>query len=231
VSEAVWELALARLWEEGTVRPRGPDELVWTVDNALADARALRVGRDRPEAFARWVVGSAAWDRAQAQTTGWAAGELPSGPRRALLRAWVAAAGWAERLSLTWPIERWCRITSRFGPRLHPVLGRLHEHRGIDLGVPVGTPVVAAQAGRVRSVGESRSSGRYVVVDHGDGLVTRYYHLDAAEVVRGALVGRGERIGTSGASGRVTGPHLHFEVELGGRRVDPGTWRPERPRS
>jgi hypothetical protein len=96
-------------------------------------------------------------------------------------------------------------------------------HSGYDWGAPRGTPVLAAGAGRVALVAEQFFSGRMVVIDHGLGLHTHYYHLDAVQVVAGDAVSRGQTIGKVGATGRVTGPHLHFGVSLSGARVDPMT--------
>jgi hypothetical protein len=94
-------------------------------------------------------------------------------------------------------------------------------HAGYDWAAPVGTPVVAANAGRVAMVADHFFAGRNVVVDHGLGLFTLYFHLDEARVVVGERIEAGQALGTVGASGRVTGPHLHFAVLLGGARVDP----------
>jgi hypothetical protein len=94
-------------------------------------------------------------------------------------------------------------------------------HSGYDWGAPRGTPVHAAAAGRVALVAEHFFSGRLVVLDHGLGLHTHYYHLDEVRVAAGDAVTRGQPIGTVGATGRVTGPHLHFGVSLAGARVDP----------
>jgi murein DD-endopeptidase MepM/ murein hydrolase activator NlpD len=94
-------------------------------------------------------------------------------------------------------------------------------HAGYDWAAPVGTPVLAANAGRVVLVAEHFFAGRNVVVDHGLGLFTLYYHLDEARVAPGTLVTAGQVLGTVGATGRVTGPHLHLAVLLRGARVDP----------
>lgn len=95
------------------------------------------------------------------------------------------------------------------------------RHSGADIAAPSGTPVLAANAGRVALVGEYFFPGRFVILDHGLGLYTMYFHLQAIEVEEGQLVQRGQRIGTVGATGRVTGPHLHFAARLHGTRVDP----------
>ncbi|MGH7360310.1 MAG: M23 family metallopeptidase [Candidatus Methylomirabilales bacterium] len=94
-------------------------------------------------------------------------------------------------------------------------------HTGEDFPAPVGTPVLAANRGRVAYAGEMYFSGRSVVLDHGLGLYTLYYHLDAVAVEPGELVGRGQLLGTVGATGRATGPHLHWGARLGPARVDP----------
>ena len=94
-------------------------------------------------------------------------------------------------------------------------------HTGYDWAAPSGTPVLAANAGRAALVTEHFFAGRHVVVDHGLGLFTLYYHLTETRVAAGDPVAAGQVIGTVGATGRVTGPHLHFAVLLGGARVDP----------
>ncbi|MBM4439925.1 MAG: M23 family metallopeptidase [Candidatus Rokubacteria bacterium] len=94
-------------------------------------------------------------------------------------------------------------------------------HSGIDFGAAVGTPVAAANRGRVALVGEFFFPGRLVILDHGLGLYTLYFHLDTIAVTEGQLVGRGQTLGTVGMTGRVTGPHLHFGAQLGAARIDP----------
>ena len=94
-------------------------------------------------------------------------------------------------------------------------------HTGYDWAAPVGTPVLAANAGRAALVTEHFFAGRNVVLDHGLGLFTFYYHLTETRVLVGELVAAGQVIGTVGATGRVTGPHLHFAAQLNGARVDP----------
>jgi murein DD-endopeptidase MepM/ murein hydrolase activator NlpD len=94
-------------------------------------------------------------------------------------------------------------------------------HSGADLSAPVGTPVFAAAAGTVVLTGSHYYSGGSVFIDHGDDLVTMYFHLDRVDVGNGERVVRGQRIGAVGATGRVTGPHLHFGVRWHGARIDP----------
>jgi Peptidase family M23 len=94
-------------------------------------------------------------------------------------------------------------------------------HGGADYSAPRGTPVVAANSGRVALVGDYFFPGRLVAVDHGLGLYTLYFHLDTVVVAEGDRVDRGQTVGTVGATGRATGPHLHFGAQVGGARVDP----------
>jgi murein DD-endopeptidase MepM/ murein hydrolase activator NlpD len=94
-------------------------------------------------------------------------------------------------------------------------------HTGYDWAAPAGTPVLATNTGRAALVAEHFFAGRNVVLDHGLGLFTLYFHLTEARVAPGESVSAGQVIGTVGATGRVTGPHLHFAVLLNGARVDP----------
>jgi murein DD-endopeptidase MepM/ murein hydrolase activator NlpD len=94
-------------------------------------------------------------------------------------------------------------------------------HSGIDFPVPRGTPVVAVNSGQVALVGDFFFPGHLVVIDHGLGLYTLYFHLDEVLVQPGEPVDRGQKIGTVGATGRATGPHLHFGAQVGASRIDP----------
>ncbi len=114
-------------------------------------------------------------------------------------------------------------ISSRFGWRRDPIDGTMKFHKGLDIAVPVGSDVAAARAGVVTFAGTVPGYGLTVVVDHGGGLSTRYAHLSEIGLGVGAAVSEGQILGRSGATGRVTGPHLHFEVLSNGRPVDPQT--------
>ena len=94
-------------------------------------------------------------------------------------------------------------------------------HTGADYAAPRGTPVLAVNDGRVALVADYFFQGRLVVLDHGLGLHTLYFHLDEVRVEDGERVGRGQSIGTVGSTGRATGPHLHFGAQVGSARVDP----------
>jgi murein DD-endopeptidase MepM/ murein hydrolase activator NlpD len=117
------------------------------------------------------------------------------------------------------------RISSPFGERMHPVSGEERFHTGVDLTARVGSPVLSAAAGTVEFVGVRSGYGRHVVIDHGDGYTTCYAHLSAfARGLRaGMQVAQGERVGSVGRSGVATGPHLHYEVRINDRPVDPLT--------
>ncbi len=115
------------------------------------------------------------------------------------------------------------RLTSRFGRRRHPILGYVRAHRGLDFGAPRGTPVYAAGDGTVERASRFGSYGNYVRIRHGSGYETAYAHLSrfARGIRKGVRVRQGRTIGYVGASGRATGPHLHYEVLVNGRQVDP----------
>lgn len=102
-------------------------------------------------------------------------------------------------------------------------------HSGLDIPAPVGTPVQAALAGRVLRIGDYFFNGKTLFLDHGQGLITMYCHLDHIEVTFGEVVSRGQLIATVGKSGRATGPHLHWSVSLNDARVDPQLLLPPSP--
>lgn len=133
--------------------------------------------------------------------------------------------GTASMLTLQWPVLDEARISSPFGFRHHPVLSKRKFHNGVDLSVPIGTPVWAAQKGKVSVAGSDAINGNYVVIDHGNGVRTSYCHLDSLHVEKKEKVQRGQSLGESGNTGRSTGPHLHFVVRVGGKAVDPERFR------
>lgn len=120
----------------------------------------------------------------------------------------------------TWPLSASSRITSRFGWRAISVAGNRY-HLGIDLASSPGTPVRAVRDGVVARTGWIGAYGYAVYLRHADGFETRYAHLSGIDAVEGATVRRGDQIGRVGSTGASTGPHLHFEVRLDGRALDP----------
>jgi len=119
-----------------------------------------------------------------------------------------------------WPVET-CWISSLFGMRTDPFTGLRSFHAGVDFAGREGSSVLAVAAGIVGDVGERFGYGLLVEINHGNGFVTRYGHNDAALVQVGQRVRKGEAIAQMGSTGRSTGPHVHFEVLLNGRTVNP----------
>jgi len=115
------------------------------------------------------------------------------------------------------------RVTSGYGVRRDPLTGAPSAHTGLDVGAPEGTPIRSPARGVVLSAGPKGGYGNAVEIDHGDGLVTLYGHASELMVIPGQIVEPGQEIATVGSTGRSTGPHLHFEVRVAGRPVDPSS--------
>lgn len=125
-----------------------------------------------------------------------------------------------------WPTSVKYRISSPFNPnRHHPVTGRTSPHNGTDLATPSGTKVLATGDGVVTRTANHRYAGKYVEIDNIGKYSTRFLHLSKILVKRGQRVKRGQVIALSGATGRITGPHLHYELHVNGRPVNPMTAR------
>ena len=118
------------------------------------------------------------------------------------------------------------RLSSGYGTRIDPILHTESLHPGLDMAAPAGTPVVAAAAGTVTHAGPAGTYGNLVTIKHANGLETRYAHLSAVGVAKGAEVTPGTEIGKVGSTGRSTGPHLHFEVREDGKLMDPKGYLP-----
>ena len=118
------------------------------------------------------------------------------------------------------PME-FSRVTSGFAMRFHPILQSWRAHNGVDYGAPAGTPVRSVADGVVETAGRQNGYGNVIQLQHGAGKTTIYAHLTKIDVRQGQRVEQGQRIGTVGATGWATGPHLHFEFRVGGRFQDP----------
>ncbi len=133
------------------------------------------------------------------------AGQMPSGAGAGVLASPVASPS----------------LNSFFGPRVHPILGTSRMHNGVDFRAGTGTPILAAANGMVAYAGPRGGYGNTTVVDHGGSIATLYAHQSAIYVTAGTAVTKGQVIGAVGSTGMSTGPHLHFEVRVGGTPVDP----------
>ena len=123
-----------------------------------------------------------------------------------------------------WPAPKYVRISDDYGNRTHPILGTQQFHNGVDMAAPSGSPILAAYDGEVVAADYSASMGNYIMINHGDGLITIYMHASSLSVSKGQTVVRGEEIGKVGSTGRSTGPHLHFSVRKDGNYVSPWSY-------
>lgn len=119
------------------------------------------------------------------------------------------------------PCPGYTRITSEFEGRINPITGKQEIHGGMDLAAPAGTPIYAAAAGKIITSGWHNSYGNYVMIDHGNGMVTLYGHMRNRAVIVGQTVIQGQCIGYVGSTGDSTGNHVHFEVRINGKRENP----------
>jgi murein DD-endopeptidase MepM/ murein hydrolase activator NlpD len=124
--------------------------------------------------------------------------------------------------SLAWPVSG--TITSPFGYRRNPFGGGMEFHQGLDIAAPMGTTITAAASGTVISAGWYGGYGNYILIDHGGGMATGYGHCSQIFVSVGQQVQKGQAIGAVGSTGASTGPHVHFEVRINGKPVDPAAY-------
>ncbi len=127
-----------------------------------------------------------------------------------------------QRAFVRYPLKQRYRVSSSFDPRRrHPVTGRVTPHNGVDFATPVGTDIIASGDGVVTLTTNHPYAGKYIVISHGGTYQTRYLHLSRILVRKGQAVSRGQVIAKSGATGRITGPHLHYEFIIRNHPVDP----------
>ncbi|HXL98724.1 MAG TPA: M23 family metallopeptidase [Rhizomicrobium sp.] len=128
----------------------------------------------------------------------------------------------AKGMLMKTPVDG-ARITSGFGMRFHPILGYTRMHKGIDFGVPLGTPVMAAGAGTVEESGWKGGYGNFLLLNHGNSYETAYGHLSrfAPGIHPGSRVRQGQVVAYSGSTGESTGPHLHYEIRINKQQVNP----------
>jgi murein DD-endopeptidase MepM/ murein hydrolase activator NlpD len=125
-----------------------------------------------------------------------------------------------RRAFLSSPME-FSRVTSGFAMRMHPIQNVWKQHKGVDYGAPTGTPIRSVGDGVVEFAGRQNGYGNVVEIRHSNQRSTLYAHLSRVDVRQGQHVEQGARIGAVGATGWATGPHLHFEVKVGGQQQDP----------
>ena len=185
---------------------RAGDRLRVVVQKILADGKLLRYG----EVLAAEYDGSAAGEKRLFRYTD------PAGQT-----SYFDEAGQSARRGFLKSPLKLARITSGFGSRLHPLLGYQRAHEGVDYGAPVGTPVWAVGDGVVRQAGWNGECGKSVTLRHRNGYETVYCHLSSVSVSAGKGVTQKQIIGTVGATGLATGPHLHYAVKKAGAFVNP----------
>ena len=127
--------------------------------------------------------------------------------------------------SFGWPVPSCTYITSKFGPRYHPVTGAYQStHTGLDIGASHGATIVASDGGTVTTAGVKGGYGNCVMIDHGNGYYTLYGHMSSIAVSVGQSVSKGDTVGYVGSTGVSTGPHCHFEIRVNGVCTDPAPW-------
>lgn len=127
--------------------------------------------------------------------------------------------------ALSWPVSHRWSLTSRFGYRVHPIYGTLRLHKGVDIAVPTGTEVRAPSAATVSRSREDPRNGKWIQLDHGNGITTVYCHASELKLTKGTKVNEGDVIALSGETGVATGPHLHYQLHVAKAAVDPLRFR------
>jgi murein DD-endopeptidase MepM/ murein hydrolase activator NlpD len=146
---------------------------------------------------------------------------------RALHDSWGQTSGASRKTAVSIPsinpVES-MRMTSQYGYRTDPFQGRRKNHKGLDIAGPIGTPIYATADGVIGRAQWVSGYGKYVEIEHGNAIQTRYGHLSAMNVYSGQRVRKGDVIGFMGSTGRSTGSHLHYEVRIAGEPVNPNSF-------
>ncbi|MGL5838622.1 MAG: M23 family metallopeptidase [Sphingorhabdus sp.] len=146
---------------------------------------------------------------------------------RALHDSWGQVNGSARKTMVAIPsinpVEV-MRMTSQYGYRTDPFQGRRKNHKGLDIAGPIGTPIYATADGTVGRAQWVSGYGKYIEIEHGNAIQTRYGHLSAMNVYSGQRVRKGDVIGFMGSTGRSTGSHLHYEVRIAGEPINPASF-------
>jgi murein DD-endopeptidase MepM/ murein hydrolase activator NlpD len=198
------------------------------LEEQRAELAALRAAQQeqRDAAYAAWVAKEETFDAASTDVA-----ELERRETRLLEQSQTLASiingnsgGGHGTGTMMWPVSG--TVTSGYGYRIHPILGRRILHTGIDIAAGSGTPIWAADGGKVVYAAWMDGYGNVVAVDHGGGISTLYAHQSAVAVSYGQTVKKGQTVGYVGSTGYSTGPHLHFEVRVNGDPVDPMGYLP-----
>lgn len=141
----------------------------------------------------------------------------------ASIHYWKSEVQWLQTKPILFPLQGSISITSPYGKRVDPIVGRLGFHPGLDFQEAIGTKVFSTARGIVQVAGWDSQYGYNIIIDHGDGYATRYAHLSRVLVKPGEAVNQHALIGLTGSTGRSTGPHLHYEILKNGHAIDPKT--------
>ena len=152
------------------------------------------------------------------QLSGWVESQQPI---RLLQRLAKNTNKLTDSKSTAFPITKGSPMTSGFGWRIHPLTKKRKFHSGIDFSAPQGTPIYTFKAGKVEFAGIRGGYGKAVIINHGEGFSTLYGHASKLSVRKGEQVVAGQMIGDVGSTGFSTGPHLHFEVRVNNKPVNP----------
>ena len=192
-------------------------------DDAQAEYDAIEKVRNETEAKINELIRKLAEEEAARK----AAEEAARLAQQQQQQQQTGGGGGSTAVSLTglkWPVPSCSIITSRFGYRTSPTAGASTYHGGLDIGAGQGATIVAAGSGTVILASYNGGYGNCVMINHGNGIVTLYGHMESISVSNGQQVSKGQTIGKVGSTGVATGPHCHFEIRVNGAQVDPAPY-------